>query len=188
MTPAIRSTGVFSNAFWALLTIVLVTVGCNFQLGKNSTSDSGIGSSSASPSYSPAGESGSEAKLPPIEDITRMVKDTTAEFADSVESGNFESLYENASPDFQTTFTLDQLTEAFKSYTEKRSIVVPILRKVQDANAEFQPTPRIRNEQGLDILVATGKFPTAPYNVRFDYEYVHREGEWKLLKLVVNMP
>jgi hypothetical protein len=66
-------------------------------------------------------------------------------------------------------------------------LILPSLNKVPGATAEFSPTPRIRQEQGLDILVLSGKFPTKPLNVKFDYEYVKRGGEWKLLKLVVNM-
>lgn len=77
---------------------------------------------------------------------------------------------------------------AFKSYIGKKSLVVPILRKVKDADADFTSAPSLRSEKGLKILVATGKFPTKPYAVRFDFEYVMRGGEWKLLKLVVNIP
>jgi hypothetical protein len=32
-----------------------------------------------------------------------------------------------------------------------------------------------------------GKFATKPNPITFDYEYVKRDGRWKLLKLIVKM-
>jgi len=77
---------------------------------------------------------------------------------------------------------------AFKSYTDKKSMVVPLLNKVDDMSAEFKVPPGIRSEKGLKILMAQGEFKTKPYKTRFDFEYVMRGGSWKLLKLVINIP
>jgi len=117
-----------------------------------------------------------------------MVKDSTEQFRDGVQNEDFSELYNDASEDFKGTYTKDQVKDAFKSYTDKKKFVVPILDKVQSTSAEFSQDPSIRTEKGLDILVVSGKFNTKPYAVRFDYEYVKRSGEWKLLKLVVNIP
>jgi len=110
------------------------------------------------------------------------------EFTDAVSSGDFSRLYEDASLDFRKTYTLDEVKTGFKTYTDKKSIVLPILRKVPATTAIFDRTPSVRTEKGLNILMASGRFPTSPYNVRFDYEYVLRDGNWKLLKLVINIP
>jgi hypothetical protein len=110
------------------------------------------------------------------------------EFADAVDTGDFNAIYNNASSDFQGTYTVDEMKTAFKSYTDKKKIVVPILNKVEGLDAEFDSLPSIRSEKSLSILVAKGKFNTKPYKTRFDYEYVMRGGEWKLLKLVINIP
>ncbi|MFN2501009.1 MAG: hypothetical protein ABR530_03235 [Pyrinomonadaceae bacterium] len=139
--------------------------------------------SATSPSSTSTGDS-----VPSNAEVESMVKETTAQFAEAVDSGDFSDLYESASSDFQKTYTLDQMTAAFKSYTDKKSVVVPVLKRVQNADAEFTKEPSLRTENRLSILVASGKFPTKPYGVRFDYEYVMRQGEWKLLKLVVNIP
>ncbi len=126
--------------------------------------------------------------VPSTSEVERLVKATTAEFADGVESGDFSDLYANASQDFRRTYTEDQIKTAFRSYTSKKKIVLPVLKKVPASDAEFSPDPSIRTQSGLQILVAKGKFPTKPYAVRYDYEYVMREGDWKLLKLVINIP
>ncbi len=127
--------------------------------------------------------------LVPSESVVEgLVKDTTDEFADAVDSEDFEALHSSASSDFQSTYSASEMRTAFKSYIDKKRVVLPILRKVSSASAEFSRPPSIRTEKGLKILMATGKFKTKPYNVRFDYEYVMRDGEWKLLKLVINIP
>ena len=127
-------------------------------------------------------------ELPPKSTVENLVRDTTERFRDAVQSEDFADLYNTASQDFQSTYTLDQVDDAFKSYTDKKRLVVPILDKTTSADVEWTRDPAIRTEKGLNILMATGKFPTKPYNVRFDYEYVMRGGEWKLLKLVINIP
>lgn len=120
--------------------------------------------------------------------VEGLVKDTMKEFRDAVQSEDFSRLYNDASEDFQGTYTLDQVKSAFKSYTEKKKFVVPILDKVPTMDVEWDHPVGVRSEKGLNILMAAGKFKTKPYNVRFDYEYVKRGGEWKLLKLVINIP
>jgi len=127
-------------------------------------------------------------EVPPIDEIETMAKATTAQFAEAVETGDFSRIRDEASADFQNTYTVEQISTAFKSYTDKKDIVVPILKNAADVDAEFPKPPTMRGEKGLNILVTNGTFPTKPHNTRFDYEYVMRDGEWKLLRLVVNIP
>jgi hypothetical protein len=173
----------------ALSVVGLIALGCSCgkdfnlsNLGSNSSSNSRNTEIGSNTSSNDDGDAPSEAV---VEDL---VKDTTAQFSEAVDSGDFSEIHANSSSDFQNTYTVDEMTTAFKSYTDKKSVVVPILNKVSSADAEFTKPPSIRTEKGLNILVASGKFPTKPYNVRFDYEYVMRGGEWKLLKLVINIP
>lgn len=126
--------------------------------------------------------------VPPESEVESLVKDTTAVFAKAVDSGDFSDLYQGASSDFRSTYTEEEIKNAFKSYTDKKRIVVPVLKKVAATDAEFSQAPAIRTERGLKILMAKGKFPTKPYAVRYDYEYLMRDGDWKLLKLVINIP
>ena len=116
-----------------------------------------------------------------------MIKETTADFARAIDSNDFHDIYQKSSSDFQKTYTEDQMKSAFKVFVDKKKLILPSINKVPDSRAEFSPAPSIRTENGLDILVLTGKFPTKPFPVKFEYEYVKRGGQWKLLKLVVNM-
>ena len=120
--------------------------------------------------------------------VEGLVRDTIAKFSDSVESGDFSDIYDSASSDFQSTYSIGEMKTAFKSYTDKKSVVVPIMKKTEDISAVFSTEPGLRTEKSLKILMVAGEYKTKPFKTRFDFEYVLREGEWKLLKLVINIP
>lgn len=172
----------------ALAVVGSIALGCNcnksFDLGNiSSSSNTSSGSSKDTPS-----DTGKNGDVPSNSVVEGLIKDSTEQFAEAIQSEEFDDFRSNASADFQSTYTADEMRDAFKSYINKKSLVVPILRKVKDADADFTTSPSIRTEKGVKVLMANGKFATKPYAVRFDYEYVMRGGEWKLLKLVVNIP
>jgi len=172
----------------ALAVVMLIALGCSCNKDFNLSNSSTESNSNSSSSDKTSDTKTSSDSVPPKSTIETMVKKTTEQFRDGVQDENFSSLYNNASEDFKGTYTVDQVKDAFKSYIEKKKFVVPILDKVQSTSADFSQDPSIRTEKGLNILVTSGKFNTKPYAVRFDYEYVMRGGEWKLLKLVINIP
>ena len=126
-------------------------------------------------------------KAPPDNELQSIVKETSADFANAIDTEDFSRLYDKASSDFQSTYTVDQTKTAFQSFIDKKGSVVPSLKNAASMTPAFSPAPAIRSEKGLNILVAKGEFPSKPYSVKFEYEYVWRDGGWKLLKLVVNM-
>lgn len=171
----------------ALAVVLSIALGCNCNkdfdlanLGKQDTPSNSAANSKT--------DTTSSSEVPSNSVVEGLVKDTISQFADAVDSGNFADLHSSASSDFQATYTVDQMATAFKSYTDKKRVVVPILEKADDMNAKFKNEPSIRTEKGLKILMAEGEFPTKPFKTRFDFEYVNRGGEWKLLKLIVNIP
>ena len=169
----------------ALSVILSIALGCNCNEKLSEIANS------ANTSRTSSNDSDDSAKSDAVPSnlvVEGLVKDTMVDFADAVDSGSFADLYGKASTDFQDTYTIDEMTKAFKSYTDKKKIVMPVLDKISGMDADFDSPPGIRTEQNLKILMAKGKFKTKPYNVRFDYEYVQRGGEWKLLKLVINIP
>ena len=166
----------------ALMIVLSFVLGCN--CGKNL----GIGNTSNTSSPANSKTPDSTGEVPSNAVVESLVKGTMAEFAAAVQSEDFSSLYNNSSTNFQHTYTLDEVKTAFKSYTDKKKLVVPILKKIPTTKANFTKEPTIENEKGSDILVASGKFPTKPVGVRFDYKYIKISGEWKLLNLVINIP
>lgn len=169
----------------AMIIVSSVALGCtcakNFDLGNLAKSDNSNRSSDD------PFKTGSNGDVPSDSTCQGLVKDTTRLFEQAVDSGNFSDLYENSSTDFQNSYKLDDVASAFKTFTDNKSRVVPLLKKALDMDPEFSPSPSIRTEKGLKILVLNGKFDTSPTNVRFEYEFVNRGGNWKMLKLVIRI-
>ncbi len=172
---------------FALAVVLSVALGCN--CGKDfDLANLGKSEPSNSASNTATNSSSSSESVPSNSVVEGLVKETIEKFSDGVETGDFAELHEYSSANFQRTYTVEQVAQGFKSYTDKKKFVVPILNKAAAKDAEFDRPPTVRQEKGLDILVASGKFATKPYAVRFDFEYVMLGGEWKLLKLVINIP
>ena len=117
--------------------------------------------------------------------LKALVKETTADFSYSISEGDFSKMYEKSSEDFKRTYTKDQMQDFFQDFINKKRQLMPILSKATSSEPEFTSTPRIRTESGLDILVVEGKYTTKPIPVTFNYEYVKRGGNWRLLVLKV---
>lgn len=131
-------------------------------------------------------ESGGD-KVPPDADLQSMVKETTSDFANAIDTEDFSRLYSKASSDFQSTYTVDQAKTAFQSFIDKKDLILPSLKSASSSTPSFSPVPSIRTEKGLNVLMLKGELPSKPYAVKFEYEYVWRDSAWKLLKLVVNV-
>ena len=171
----------------ALAVVLSIALGCNctksLDLGNTSSSSN---SSSDNPfNTSSSSSDDSDGDVPGDALLQALVRETTADFAAAISSGDFTNMYEKASTDFKSSYTKDQLQTSFKDFIDKKRQVLPILAKALVADPDFTSSPRIRTEQGLDILVTEGKYATKPLPVTFNYEYVKRDGSWKLLVLKI---
>ena len=119
--------------------------------------------------------------------LDAMVAETTADFNYAITTNDFSGMYEKASPNFQATYTEEEFKQAFKEFVTKKRVIAPILAKTVAMEPEYTPEPYIRTEQGSEILVVNGKYATKPLPVTFEYEYIKRGDDWKLLKLVVKL-
>lgn len=129
----------------------------------------------------------SNGDAPSDSETQALIKETMSDFADAVEEGDFSGFRSTTSKDFQVTYTTSQLNNTFKVFIDKKSQVLPSLRDVQNSTANFTEGPRIRTEKGYKILVANGQFSSDPYPVKFETEYELENGDWKILKIRVQM-
>lgn len=175
------------NGLIALFVISLIALGCT--CGKGLDFGNTSSSSNSNSGSNPFGNStsSSDSEMPDDSLLNALVKETTADFALAISTEDFSDLYEKASTDFKQTYTLDQTKNVFKDFIDKKRLISPILAKAIAMDPEYSPQPSIRTEKGLSILVTTGKYDTKPVPTRFEYEYVKRGGEWKMLKLVVKL-
>ena len=173
------------NGLMAFAIVGFIAFGCACPKG-NDQANSTSNTSSDNP-FSTSSDSDSDSEMPGDALLKALVKETTADFAGAISTGDFSRLYNKASKDFQSTYTLQQTQDVFKEFVNKKRVVGPILAKAIAMEPQFSPEPSIRTEQGLSILVANGKYPTKPVPTNFEYEYVKRDGSWKMLKLVVKL-
>jgi len=173
----------------ALAVVLSIALGCNctksLDLGNSSSSSNSSSDNPFNSSSTSSDDSDDSDGVPGDALLNALVKETTADFAAAISSGDFSNMYEKASMDFKSTYTKDQLQDSFKDFIAKKRQVLPILAKAIATDPEFTSTPRVRNEQNLDILVTEGKYATKPLPVTFNYEYVKRDGSWKLLVLKI---
>lgn len=173
----------------ALGIVALIALGCTcgkgFDLANLGKNDNTSRTSSNDSPLSDGDDGDSE--MPGDRLLKALVKETTADFAYAVSTEDFSKLYDNASSEFQSTYSEEEAKAIFKPLIDKKRVVLPILAKTVALDPEFSPAPSIRTESGNSILVANGKYDTKPVPMRFEYEYVKRGGSWKMLKLVVKL-
>jgi hypothetical protein len=183
----------------ALAIVMAVALGCTCgdmdlaNIGKNENSNSSRTSSNDSPfsddndNSSDSDTAGTDSDLPDERLLNALVKSTTASFANAISTEDFSNLYSEASSDFRNQYSEQEMKDAFKVFIQNKRAVLPILAKSISLDPEYSPAPSIRKENGLSILVTDGQYDTKPIPLQFEYEYVKRGGEWKLLKLVVKL-
>lgn len=173
----------------ALVVVGSIVLGCNCNTDTNTNTSTTSEPSTTANRASDTRTSDADPNGPPSDAVIEgMVKETIAEFNEAIQSGDFAAIHANASQDFQNTYTVDEMKTAFKSYTDKKDVVEPIFEKIPTMPAKFTTPAGIRTEKNLKILMTKGEFETKPFKTRFDFEYVMRDGQWKLLKLIVNVP
>jgi hypothetical protein len=166
------------NGLIAFGIVAMIALGCNCNKDFNLNTSSNSSSSDNPFSTSSSDDDGD---MPDDALIKALVKETTADFAYSISEGNFSKMYEKASTDFRSSLTLDQVNTGFADFIKQKRTVLPILSKAVSTDPEFTSPPRLRTEQNLSVLVTEGKYATKPLPVTFEYEYVKRDGRWKLL-------
>lgn len=173
----------------AVIMIASIALGCTCGKGLDlgNISQSGNSSSTSSNSSSDDTTSASNGEVPSSSTCQAMVHELTSDFTRAVDTNDWSDIYEKASTDFQNTYTEDQMRNAFKVFVDKKRVVKPVLDKTDSMSPDFSPSPYIRTEKGLSILVLNGKFGTKPVPMNFEYEFVNRSGEWKMLKLIVKL-
>lgn len=173
------------NGIIAMAILSLIVLGCTCKdtdfanLGKNSNSPS------VADSTNTGADDGKDADMPDDRLLKALVKSTTAQFANAISTEDFTTLHKEASIDFQNTYTPEQAKEVFADAIKNKKSLLPMLAKLVSMDPTFSPEPYIRREQNTPILVVTGKYDTKPRPLEFEYEYVKRNGSFKLLKLIL---
>ena len=122
-------------------------------------------------------------KPPTDAEAQALVKATMSDFANAVDKGDFAAFRANTAKEFQTQYTDDQMKTQFKSFTDQKAAVMPILRDAASKNITFSPAQSVKDENGYSVLVANGTIDSDPQAVAVTNEYVYQDSKWKLLKI-----
>lgn len=171
------------NLAIAIAIISLIVLGCTCGKGIDLSELADKANTATEKKDGPFGSS--DDSMPDQAQIKSLVNETTGDFANAISDEDFSTLYSKSSPELQKSYSEEQFKNTFRDFTRQKRRFVPIFAKAIVSEPTYTKEPRFRTEQGQNILVVEGKYETKPLPVTFDYQYVKRDGKWKLLILKV---
>ena len=109
-----------------------------------------------------------------------LIKTTLLTFNDANVTQNYTVLHSKLSKQFRDQFSPERLKEVFKPFVEQKIDIDLIAAK-----APIAAKPAEVDERG--VLSLNGYFDTKPSHVFYDLGYVMSDGEWKPIKINVNV-
>ena len=109
-----------------------------------------------------------------------LVKSTLLTFNDANVTGNYAVMHAKLSKPFRDAFPPERLKEVFKVFHEKRIDFDLIVAKPPTASKPAQI-----NDNG--VLMLHGYFDTTPSRVYYELDYIMSDGEWKPIRINVQL-
>jgi hypothetical protein len=128
--------------------------------------------------YGPGPAAAQPVPIPLLQEA--LIKATLLTFNDANITGNYDVLHAKLSKPFRDKFPPDKLKEAFKAFADAQVDFKVIAAKTPIA----KPEPSV-NDRG--VLSLYGHFDTTPSHVYYELEFIMSDGEWKPIKINVNV-
>ena len=109
-----------------------------------------------------------------------LVKSTLLTFNDANVTGNYTVMHAKLAKPFRDKFSPDRLKEVFKVFHEKQIDIDLIAAKQPTASKPVQV-----NDSG--VLQLHGYFDTSPSRVHYELDYIMSDGEWKPIRINVQL-
>jgi hypothetical protein len=109
-----------------------------------------------------------------------LIKASLLTFNDANVTGNYAVLHAKVSKPFRDQFSPEKLAEIFKEFRDKH-IDFDIIASKKPIGTE---EPKISDN---GILGIKGYFDTTPSRVNYDLAFIMSDGEWKLIKINVDV-
>ena len=119
-------------------------------------------------------------KVPDPELQEVLIKASLLSFNDANVTGNYAVLHAKLSKPFRDQFPPEKLADIFKEFRDKH-IDFDIIAAKRPIGAE---EPKISDNGTLSIK---GYFDTTPSRVNYDLAFIMSDGEWKLIKINVDV-
>lgn len=119
-------------------------------------------------------------KAPDTDRQEVLIKTTLLTFNDANVTENYSVLHAKLSKQFRDQFPPERLKEVFKPFVEQKIDI--------DLIAAKTPIPaKAADVDDRGVLSLSGHFDTKPSHVFYDLGYVMSDGEWKPIKINVNV-
>jgi hypothetical protein len=109
-----------------------------------------------------------------------LIKATLLTFNDANVTGNYTVLHAKLSKPFRDQFPPERLKAAFKAFADNHINFDIIAAKTPISTEEAKVS-----DEG--VLSLSGYFDTSPRHVYYELEYILSDGEWKPIKINVNV-
>jgi hypothetical protein len=109
-----------------------------------------------------------------------LIKSTLMTFNDANVTGDYDVLHAKLSKPFRDKFSAERLKEAFKAFADAHVDFKIIAAKSPIAKEE----PAVSDK---GVLSLSGYFDTMPSHVYYELEFIMSDGEWKPIKINVNV-
>ena len=109
-----------------------------------------------------------------------LIKASLLSFNDANVTGNYAVFHAKLSKPFRDQFSPEKLAEIFREFRDKRIDFDIIAAKKPIGTEE----PKIADN---GILSIKGYFETTPSRVNYDLAFIMSDGEWKLIKVNVDV-
>ena len=152
------------NSLFAALILLAIGLGCNF--------NAGVGDFA-------------KPDMPSTEQQHALVKQTLKDFAKAIDTGDFSGITSGASKEFQAATSPDKLKSAMQGMIDNKAVLIPIMQSADSKTPQFSTPPEIKEESSSYTMQYAGSFPTDPFKTYFDFKYVWRDSQWKLLAVRV---
>ena len=119
-------------------------------------------------------------KVPSAEHQEVLIKASLLSFNDANVTGNYTVFHAKLSKPFRDQFPPDKLADIFKEFRNKR-IDFDIIAAKRPVSTE---EPKVGDNNVLSIK---GYFDTPPTRVNYDLAFIMSEGEWRLIKVDVDV-
>lgn len=121
-----------------------------------------------------------ETKVPSAVSQEILIKTSLLTLNDANITGNYVVLHAKLAKTFREQFSPDRLKQSFKPFADKK-----VDWEIVAAKSPIATTEARIDERGA--LVLHGYFDVAPSRVAYELDFVLSEGEWKAIKLNVNV-
>lgn len=118
--------------------------------------------------------------VPASADLERMVAETLLRFNQAVGAKDFTDFYSTLSEVWKKETTPQRLRQLFQEFIDKNIDI----GSIKDVKPSVAPPATVNNK---GTLVIAGHYATPPSQVRFELEYAHERGDWKLSSIAVNV-